>query len=174
MKKILPILLSLVCSASMAQSHFKAVPHVTASAEFGIPVSRFESVQAQGFGASAKFLYPIGNQFATLQASFLSFDGKVKNGFSYGSFTQIPVKLGYRFIIPFIDANFYLEPQAGISFNQRNTSPMVKGYTDNTFNYGVRGGIRWHKHWEVDLRGEAFSFNDRQYMFGGLSIGYVF
>lgn len=158
MKKIIAVIF-----LSVAMNAVNAQQQVSVGLDVAIPLADLSTTQGIGIGATAKLHYPIQNSLQlTATTGYMSFAGKTVDGYKYGSFGVLPLKVGLRFSVA---ENVFIEPEVGLWFGNRGWG--------TSFAYG--GGI--YKSWnnfDIGARIEGSSKNSSNAWFIGLRAAYKF
>lgn len=175
MKKILTIfaITIMVALSSNAQRSFSSnssdpniAPTLSVGAELGLPTGDLSNAWKTGFGVSAKYAHPLGeNSAITGSVGYVSFSGK--DGIP--AWNMIPVKVGYRYFLT--GSNFNIEPQLGYTFGSVSGSSSSDA---SAFTWAVGAGYFITPNIDLGLRYESLNKNGNSANFVGFRIAYNF
>jgi hypothetical protein len=176
MKKIIFSVLFVVFAfgAAFSQGRFSG------GLELGLPMGTFGDISNVGIGASARYEAPIQDKLNWIgTVGFASFGGKSIGGFSYGSFTMIPIQGGVKYYFTESFNGFYASGELGFSIVSYSIPGVtvfgqtIGGGTTSSTKFGFAPGAGYHLgNLDFSARFQLVSdfnyFNIRAaYVFGG-------
>ena len=171
MKKTTVIFLMLACCAikTMAQKESKAFS-VGLGIEAGLPVGNYSAIYTSEVGLTIRFSYHAGPGFVTLTTGALGFAPKKVAGEPSKLGLQLPVRLGYKYII---QHHFFVMGEAGFANTKTYYGSQGKllSVSRSSFIAAPSAGVQFNA-FEISLRYES-NFKDQAGIIG-VRIGFNF
>jgi hypothetical protein len=176
MKKIIfsVVFVTMAFGAAFSQGRFSA------GLELAPPLGTFGDIANIGIGGSVRYEAPIQDKLNwTGTAGFISFGGKSIGGFSYSSFSMIPIQGGVKYYFTESFEGFYASGELGFSIVSYSIPGIsflgttVGGGTASSTKFGFAPGAGYHLgNLDFSARFQLVSdfnyFNIRAaYVFGG-------